>query len=115
MPNIGGLLPARHLMEVANSIMLYGSEILAEVKIQEGGRRDLSRTKGHGLVGNLERLIIMLHRCYRVTEEGKVIEDAEHTILECARWLSYRSVLTSVIGMITAANIVGVMIASRKN
>ena len=52
---------------------------------------------------------------YCLYEEGEVIDDAEHTVFECARWQSYRSVLTSIIGTITAANIVVVMIANRKN
>ena len=43
-----------------------------------------------------------------------MIDDSEHTVFECARWHSYRSELTSTIGMITAANIVGLMIASRE-
>ena len=53
-------------------------------------------------------LILFLH------EKGKVIDDAEHIVFECGHWQSYRSVLTSIIGMITAANNV-VMIASEKN
>ena len=48
-------------------------------------------------------------------EERKVINDAEHTVFECARWQRYHSVLTSIILKITAANIVGVMIAIREN
>lgn len=52
---------------------------------------------------------------YCLYEEGEVIDDAEHTVFECARWQSYRSVLTSIVGTITAANIVGVMIASSEN
>ena len=52
---------------------------------------------------------------YSLYEEGKVIYDAEHTVNECARWQSYRSLLTSIIGTITAANIVGIMIASNEN
>ena len=38
-----------------------------------------------------------------------------HTVFECAHWQSYRSELTSTIGTFTAANIVGVMIASKEN
>ena len=38
-----------------------------------------------------------------------------NTVLECVRWQSYQSILMSVIGTITAANIVGVVIASREN
>ena len=38
-------------------------------------------------------------------EEGGVIDDAEHTVFECASRQSYRSVLTSIIGTITADNI----------
>ena len=52
---------------------------------------------------------------YSLYEEGEIIDYAEHTVFECARWQGYRSELTSTIGTITAANIVGVMIASREN
>ena len=52
---------------------------------------------------------------YCLYEAGEVIDDAEHTVFECARWQSYRSVLTSIVGLITAANIVGVMTASSEN
>ena len=52
---------------------------------------------------------------YCLFEEGGIIVDAEHAVFECARWQSYRYELTSTIGTITAANIAGVMIASRKN
>ena len=80
------------------------------------------------MVGNLERIwnyyitqLLLdhgyfrknLHRIgktYFLSEEGEVIDDPEHTIFECARWQSYRSVLTSIIGTIMAANLVGVMI-----
>ena len=48
-------------------------------------------------------------------EEGEVMDDAEHTIFECARWQKYRSALTSIIEMIMAANIIRVMIMSREN
>ena len=48
-------------------------------------------------------------------EEEEVIDDAEHTVYEFTRWQSYRSELTSIIGTITAVNIIGVMIASREN
>ena len=47
---------------------------------------------------------------YCLYEEREVIDGAE-----CARWQSNRSVLTSIIGTIMAANIVSVMIASRGN
>ena len=47
-------------------------------------------------------------------EEGEVIDDAEHRDFECASWQSYRSVLTSIIGTMTAANIVRVMIVSKE-
>ena len=49
---------------------------------------------------------------YCLYEEGELIDDAEHTVFN---WARYRSVLTTAIGMITAANIIGVMIASREN
>ena len=52
---------------------------------------------------------------YCLYEEGEVNDDAEHTVFKCARWQSYGSVLSSIIGTITAANIVAVMIASREN
>ena len=44
---------------------------------------------------------------YCLYEEAEVIENAERTVFECARWQSYRSELTSTIRTITAANIVG--------
>ena len=47
---------------------------------------------------------------YCLYEKGEIIDDAEHTVFECARWQSYHSELTPTIGTITAANIVGVMI-----
>ena len=50
---------------------------------------------------------------YCLYEEGEVIDHAGDIFFECVRWQSYRSVLTSVIGMITAAKIVAVMIVSR--
>ena len=50
---------------------------------------------------------------YFLYEEGEIIDDAEHTVFQCSGWQSYRFELTSAIGTITAANIVGVMIASR--
>ena len=49
---------------------------------------------------------------YCLYGEEKEIDDTEHTVFECARWQSYRSVLTSIIETITAADIVGVMIVS---
>ena len=52
---------------------------------------------------------------YCIYEEGEVIDYVEHTVFECSGWHSYRSVLTLIIRMIRAANIVGVMIASREN
>ena len=48
-------------------------------------------------------------------EEGEVIDVAEHFDFECARWQRYCSVLTSIIGTITGANIIGVMITSMEN
>ena len=51
---------------------------------------------------------------YCLYEEGKVIEDAEHTAFKCARWESYPSVLTAINVTIMAANIVGVMIKNRE-
>ena len=50
---------------------------------------------------------------YYVSKEGEVIDGAERTVFEYVSWQNYRSELTSVIGTITAANIVGDMIASR--
>ena len=47
---------------------------------------------------------------YYLYEEGEVVDDTEYTVFECARWQSYRSVLTSTIDVI-----VGVMIACREN
>ena len=52
---------------------------------------------------------------YCLYEEGKIIDDAQHTVFECAHWQRYRSKLTSIIPTITVANIVGVMIASSEN
>ena len=52
---------------------------------------------------------------YCLCEEGEVIDDAKHTVFECARWQSYRSVLMAIIGTITVANIVVFMITSRDN
>ena len=52
---------------------------------------------------------------YCFYEEGEVIHGAEHIVFESARWQNYRSVLVSVIEMITASNIVGIVIASREN
>ena len=52
---------------------------------------------------------------YCLYEEGEVIDDAEHIVFECGRWQSYRSLLTSKFGMMTAANIVRVMMAGREN
>ena len=74
------------------------------------------------MVENSERRVITLHSCYRVTgilgnictewakasspfclyEEGEIIDDAEHSVFECARWQSYCSEVTSTIGRITA-------------
>ena len=47
--------------------------------------------------------------------EGEIINDAEYTVCECIRYQSYCSELTSTIETITAANIAGIMIASRAN
>ena len=52
---------------------------------------------------------------YCLYEEGEVIDDVERNVFECARWQNYRSELTSIIGTITTANIVWVIIASREN
>ena len=52
---------------------------------------------------------------YCLYVEGEVIDNAEHIVFECARCQSYRSMLTSIIGTITAVNIVRVMILSRDN
>ena len=46
---------------------------------------------------------------YCLYEEGEVIDDVEHTVFGCARRQSFRSVLMSIIGMIPAANIVGIL------
>ena len=48
-------------------------------------------------------------------EEGELIDDAEHTVVEYARWQRYHYVLTSIIRRITAANIVGIMMACRES
>ena len=45
---------------------------------------------------------------------GAIMPYTEHTVFECVHWQSYRSVLTSIIITITAANIVGVIMASKK-
>ena len=50
---------------------------------------------------------------YCLYEEGKIIDDAEHTVFKCASLQSYCTELKSTMGTITAANIVRVMIASR--
>ena len=52
---------------------------------------------------------------YCLYEEGEINDDAEYTVFECARWHSYCSELASIIGTVTATNIVGFMIASREN
>ena len=52
---------------------------------------------------------------YCLYGEGEVLDDTKHTVFECNRWQNYRSVLTLIIGTITAANIVGVKIASGEN
>ena len=52
---------------------------------------------------------------YCLYQDGKVIDDAEYTFFEYVRWQIYRSVLTSINGTITVANIVDVMITSREN
>ena len=52
---------------------------------------------------------------YCLYEEGEVSNDEEYTVFLCARWQSYRSVLTSIMGTITVANIIRVMIASWEN
>ena len=49
---------------------------------------------------------------YCLYEEGKIINDAEHAVFECARWQSYRSELTSTIGTITASRENGVSVAN---
>ena len=43
---------------------------------------------------------------YCLWEEGEVIDDAKHTVFECARWQSYCSVLMSIFGTITAGKLV---------
>ena len=48
-------------------------------------------------------------------KEGEVINDIDHPVFACARQQSYRFVLTPVIGTITVANMVEVMIASKGN
>ena len=52
---------------------------------------------------------------YCLYDEGQVIDYTEHTVFECARWQSNRSVMTPIIGTITATKIVGVMIVIREN
>ena len=69
----------------------------------------MKNVKSQGLVGGK---IASPHCLY---EEGEVIDDAEHTVFECACWQSYRSELTSRIETITAANMIGVMIAIGKS
>ena len=85
------------------------------------------------LVANLERCYYVtqllsgygyfrkyLHRLgktaypYCFSEEGELVDDgAQHTALEYTCRQSYRSALTSIIGTITAANIVRVMLVSK--
>ena len=51
---------------------------------------------------------------YCLYDKGEVIDDAEHTVFECAHWQrSYHSVLTSIIVTIMAAKIGRDMITSR--
>ena len=70
---------------------------------------------GHGYFRKYLHRMSKTASPYCLYEEEEVIDDAEHTVFECARWQSYRSVLMSRIGMISADNIVGVMIASKEN
>ena len=70
---------------------------------------------GHGLFRKYLHRISKTASYYCLYEEGEIIDIAEYTVFGCARWQSYRSELTSTIGTITAANIVGVMIPSREN
>ena len=58
-----------------------------------------------------------VHRitAYCLYAEGEVIDNAEYTVFECARWQSYRSELTYTNGTIAAAYIVGVLIMSGEN
>ena len=69
----------------------------------------------HGYFRNYLHRLVKAASSYCLYEEGEVIDNAMHTVFEYAHWQSYRSVLMSIIGMITVANIVRVMIASRGN
>ena len=61
------------------------------MKIEEGGRRELFHTQRYSR---------------EIFADYIPIVDAEHTVYKCARWQSYRFVLTSIIRTVTAANIV---------
>ena len=70
---------------------------------------------GHGYFKKYLHRIGKTASPYCLYEEGEIIDDAEHTVFECARWQTYRSELTSTIRTIADANIIGVMTASREN
>ena len=70
---------------------------------------------GHGYFRKYLHRIGKTASPYCHYEEGDVVDDAEHTVSEYARWQSYRNILTSIVITITGANIVGVMIARREN
>ena len=70
---------------------------------------------GHGYFRKYLHRMGKYYYPYYLYEEGEIIDDAEHTFFECTRWQSYCSELMSTIKTITAANIIGVMIAGREN
>ena len=63
--------------------------------------------QGHGYFRKYLHRMGKTPSLYCLYEEVEVIDDAEHTDFECARWQSFCSVLMSIIGTITVANIVG--------
>ena len=54
-------------------------------------------TQRHGFFRKYLHRIGKTASPYYLYEEGEVIDDAEHTFFECARWQSYRSLMTSII------------------
>ena len=56
-----------------------------------------------------------LHRMSKTASHYSLYKNAEHTVFEYAHRQNYRSLLTSIIGTITAANVIEIMIASRES
>ena len=67
---------------------------------------------GHGYFGKYLHRKGKIASSYCLYKEIQVIDDTKHTVYECAR---YRSLLKLLTGTITAANIVEVVIVSKKN